>query len=240
MRNIEKVTIIEQIKIIKDIIFSPTKAFKKINRKPKWLIVFLTIGVGTMIISYLTLPFVVQVATLSIPPDISPNEAENVLNTMKPMRVIGIFLSPLFLLIGFLIIAVILWLIVQLFSEVDFKRIFSIVVHCGIITFLGSVLTLIILQLRGLRSIKSAADVQVSLGLDIFLRNPDLSLAFKTFLSNINVFSIWWIVLITLGISITSKISKTKSAFIAIFFWLFSTAIQIGLASLTGSLGKIG
>ncbi len=231
---------IKQIEIIKDIIFSPTKAFQGIDKKPKWLIAFSVIAVGTFIVNYLSLPFIVQVAKLSIPPGMSPNEFENKFNTMKLMLIIGIF-SPLFLLIGFLFIALILWLIISLFSdEADFKKTFSMVVHCGIIPFLGSVLTLIILQLRGVNSIKSAVDAQVSLGLDIFLRSQDLSLPFKVFLSNINVFSIWWVLLLALGISITSKISKTKSAFIAIFLWLFSVAVQIGIASLTNSLGKVG
>jgi len=241
LENNERITIIAQVKVLKDIFFSPERAFKEINKRPKWLIAFLIIGIGTIMTNYFILPFANRVATFSVASDTSYNEAENILNMMKSMQIIGIFLLPLFLLIGFLFTAVILWLIIRIFSdETEFKKIFSMVVHSRIILFMGSLLSLIILQLRGLQSIKSAADIQVSLGLDLFLRNPDLDLPLKAFLSNINVFSIWWIVLISLGISIAAKISRTKAIVIAIFFWLFSTAIQIGIASLIGSLGKIG
>lgn len=173
--------------------------------------------------------------------ELSSEQAGWIAQSAKSLTIVSATLSPFYLIIKFIIISVVLWIIISFFSdEADFKKIFSVVVHCGIITFLGSVLTLIILQLRGVDSIKSSTDVQVSLGLDIFLQNPDLSLPLKAFLSNINVFSIWWIVLITLGISITSKISRTKATLIAMFFWLFSTAIQVGIASLIGSLWKIG
>lgn len=174
-------------------------------------------------------------------PDINLQQIENELKFMKRYQTIGIVLSPLFLIIKFIFTSAILWLIIQLFAELDFKRLFSVVVHCGIIPFLGSILSLIILQLRGLQSIKSAVDIQVSLGLDLFFRNPDLNLPLRAFLSNINVFSVWWIILISLGISIIAKISRTKAIVITIFFWLFSAMIQVGIASLISSLsGKIG
>ena len=218
---------IEQIKIIRNIIFQPRKAFEDINKKPNWLTIFIILAIGTIIINYLTLPFMMKITKLSISSYISPDEAEKVLETAKRMQIMGIFSSPLLLLIGFLIVALVIWLAVNLFSEVDFKRIFSMVVYCGIIPFFSSVLSLIILEIRGLQSIENAMDIQVSLGLDIFLPKSDLSLPLKMVLSNINVFSIWWVVLIGLGISVISKISKFKSFFIAGFFWLVSNIIKI-------------
>ena len=236
----KKVAIAEQFNRITGTVFSSTKTFTKINSKPTWLIAYLTIGTGAILIGSLISPFIIQAQIVSMPSDMSLQQIENGLKFMKRYQTIGIALSPLLLMLKFLIISAVLWLIVQLFTEVDLKRIFSVVVHCGVITFLGSILSFLILRLRGLHSIKSAADVQVSLGLDIFLRNSDLDLPLKAVLSNINVFSIWWIVLISLGISIAAKISRTKAIVIAIFFWLFSTAIQVGIASLIGPLGKIG
>jgi len=236
----KKVTIAEQFNRITGTVFSSTKTFTKINSKPTWLIAYLTIGTGAILIGSLISPFIIQAQIMSMPSDISLQQIENGLKFMKRYQTIGIALSPLLLILKFLIVSAVLWLIVQLFTEVDFKRIFSVVVHCGVITFLGSILSFIILKLRGLQSIKSAADIQVSLGLDLFLRNPDLDLPLKAFLSNINVFSIWWIVLISLSLSITGKISRIKATVMAIFFWFFSTAIQVGIASLIGPLGKIG
>ncbi len=237
----EKVTFTNQLRNIVDMLFSPSKVFNGINKAPFWLTAYLFIATGTIIIRILYFPIMKQVSFVSFSSEFSSEQLRGIVQTAKSFNIISAALSPIYLLIKFIIIALLLWLMVMLFSDkVDFEKIFSLVVHCGIITFAGSVLSLIILQLRGLHSIEKATDVQVSLGLDIFLRNPDLNLPFKTFLSNINLFSVWWIVLITLGISITSKISRIKSAFVAIFFWIFSTAVQIGIASLLGSLGNIG
>ena len=236
----EKVIISEQFSRLTGIIFSSSKTFEELNNRPTWLVAFFTIGFGVILITFLISPFMMQAQTASMPSDMSLQQIENVLKFAKRFQIIGIVLSPLFLIIKFIFTSAILWLIIQLFSEVDFKRMFSVVVHCGVILFLGSIITFIILKLRGLQSIKSAADVQVSLGLDLFIQNPDLNFPLKAFLSNINVFSVWWIILVGLGISIIAKISRTKATIITAFFWLFSTMIQVGIASLIGSLGKIG
>lgn len=78
MENNERVTIIAQVKIIRDIFFSPERAFKEINKRPEWLIAFLVIGIGTIITNYLILPFANRAATLSIAPDTSYNETEKI------------------------------------------------------------------------------------------------------------------------------------------------------------------
>lgn len=232
----EKVIISEQFSRLTGIIFSSSKTFEELNNRPTWLVAFFTIGFGVILITFLISPFMMHAQAASLPSDMSLQQFESGLKFVQRYQIIGIVLSPLFLIIKFIFTSAILWLIIQLFSEVDFKRMFSVVVHCGVILFLGSIITFIILKLRGLQSIKSAADVQVSLGLDLFLRNPDLNLPLKAFLSNINVFSVWWIILISLGISIIAKISRTKATLITTFFWLFGTAIQIGIASLISSL----
>lgn len=237
----KKTRITRQVKSIADTIFSPSKVFNEINKAPSWLIAYLFISVGTIFIRLLYYPIITQVFLTSIPSDISSEQAKAIAQSAKSITIFSASLSPLYLILKFLIIAITLWLLVQLFTfETEFKKIFSLVVYCEIITFLGSVLTLIILRLRGLNSIKEAADIQVSLGMDIFLGNLDLSIALRTFLSNISIFSVWWIVLLMFGISITCRISRTKSAFIAVFLWLVAAFIQVGVASLIGSLGKIG
>lgn len=165
----EKVIISEQFSRLTGIVFSSSKTFEELNNRPTWLVAFFTIGFGAILIGFLVSPFIIQAQTVSMTPDINLQQIENGLKFVKRYQTIGIVLSPLFLIIKFIFTSAILWLIIQLFSEVDFKRMFSVVVHCGVILFLGSIITFIILKLRGLQSIKSAADIQVSLGLDLFL-----------------------------------------------------------------------
>jgi len=229
----EKVTFINQLRNIIDMLFSPSKVFNEINKTPYWLTAYLFIAVGTIFIRLLYLPFLKR-ASLSMFSEPSVEQSNAIAQSVKSLTLVSASLSPLYLILKFFIITIILWFIVQLFTfETDFKKNFSLIVHCGIITFLASFLKLIILHLREIDSIKSTAEIQISLGIDIFLKNLDLSLPFKTFLSNINLFSVWWIVLLASGISITSKISRTKSTFIAVFLWIFGTAIQVGVVYLT-------
>ncbi|MFW6172774.1 MAG: YIP1 family protein [Elusimicrobiota bacterium] len=229
--------IVNQAENIIDIVFSPSKVFNKISRNSFWLLAYIFIAIGTIFFRILHFPFIKQIFLSSWPPE----AAKSLIQSARSLTIISAALAPLYLILKFFIIAIILWLLVLLFTlETNFKKIFCLVVHCGIITFLGSILTILILYMRGLDSIESWTDIQISLGIDLFLGNIDLSLPFKTFLSNINLFSIWWIVLLMLGISIISNIPRIKSAFIAVFLWLFSTMFQVGIASIQSSLAKIG
>lgn len=230
-------SLIKEVRNIIDIIYRPSKVFNEINKAPSWLVAYIFITLGTIVIRLLYFPVLKRIFLSYWNPEYS----KPLIQTAKSLTILSASFSPFYLILKFLIISIILWLFVQLFAfETNFKKIFSIVVYCGIIAFLGSVLTLLILYLRGLESIKSGADIQVSLGIDLFLKSLNLSLPFKTFLSKINILSIWWIVLMALGISISSKISRTKSTLIAILLWLFSTGIQVGLVSLQTSLLKLG
>ena len=149
----EKVIISEQFSRLTGIIFSSSKTFEELNNRPTWLVAFFTIGFGVILITFLISPFMMHAQAASLPSDMSLQQFESGLKFVQRYQIIGIVLSPLFLIIKFIFTSAILWLIIQLFSEVDFKRMFSVVVHCGVILFLGSIITFIILKLRGLQSI---------------------------------------------------------------------------------------
>lgn len=227
-----EVPIGDQFNRVMQSIFSPSKAFQELDNKPAWLIAFLIIGTGTFLISYFTSPYIVQAGISDLPSNINSEHYENIVKLLQRSQFVGLALSPLFMFLKLLINALILWLVTNLFTELKFKKLFSLVVHCGIITFLRAILSYIILRLRGLQSIKSPADLQVFLGLDMFTRNQELSLPLKVFLNNINVFSLWWIWLLGLGLSIFTKISRKKTLMIVVFIWLFGTILQVGIASL--------
>jgi len=72
----------------------------------------------------------------------------------------------------------------------------------------------------------------VFLGLDLFFRNKNISLPLKAFLDNINMFSLWWILLMSIGLSIFTKLSRRKAAMIIFVIWSFNILLQVGLASL--------
>lgn len=231
--------VLEQFNNIIGVFFSSQRTFLRLKSNPSWLVTFLLIAAGTILISFIISPFVIQAQIVSFPSEVGPQQIEDGMRFIKRYQTIVIFLSPLFLIIKFLVNSAILWLIVQLFREADFKRVFSLVVHCALIQLLGSIVSLIVLKLRGIQSIRSAADLQVYFGLDMFLRNQELNIPLKAFLSSINLFSIWWIILVILGLSIITEISKSKATLIAVSFWLFSTMIQVGFASLLGSVNTV-
>lgn len=133
--------------------------------------------------------------------------------------VAGFFGTP----ISFLIFGLILWGIAKIAkSNVTFKQMFSLMIFISFITMIGQLLNqLIILAIAGdptilLTSLNSFVGATGILG---------------AVLGTIEVFSIWYYILLALGLIKVAMLSKPVALTITIIFF----AIGIGIAAITGA-----
>jgi hypothetical protein len=66
----------------------------------------------------------------------------------------------------------------------------------------------------------------------------DLSPLLVAFLSGIDVYLIWSLVLIGVGLVATSQLSKAKGALVTVIYWLLTVAVTLGLVALGQVLGN--
>jgi|GEM_PF-5116821 hypothetical protein len=226
------VRIINSLRNLLGIIFSPSQTFRHLKENPNFIIPALIIISGMILITILLSSFVIEAGKDFKIEEIEPTG----IIIMKSFSIIIV----LILLIGnWLFKSLFLWFFIQLFNgKGKFNHILSITCYSAIIPFLKEILNLILICIKTPSKITNLSSLQFAYGLDIFFSSEKISQTLYTFLGKINFFSIWHMTVLIIGISIISEFNKTKSTFIVLFYWLFSTTIQIGIISLAGSLVK--
>ena len=222
-----------------NIILSPSKVFREIDERPTWLMPFVIVSIGTALLTWLNLPLIEKIAFSAIPPDEVAQEQMRGIYTIG--QTVGIFLTPASVLINWLFSSILLWAIAHLFNEQPFfKKIFSLVSHCSIIGFIGIFLSWIILHLRGIDTISSLEDLDVSLGVTLLFSRGDLSIPIRTLLSHLNVFSIWYWIVMGLGLSIIFSFSRKRAMIVTGSAWGVSLLFSVGITMITETFKKSG
>ncbi len=220
-------------------IFSaPRQTFEAIDQKPTWLLPFL-IGIVIFMI-FQTLTVDIQMAerfeTMEAQGRLTPEQLDAARTQMMgPAKYIGYIAGPIVWLIMILIMAAIFYVAANLMigGDSSYKKVFAIVCWSGLI---GS-LSLIIMTLL----ILSKGTMQgVALDLTILLDTPPLggekSALYRIF-SNINVFTIWQIVLWIIGLSVSYKAITKKAAVPILSLWGIWIVLSIVLGPFFDTLG---
>ena|SRR6266404_1116444 len=201
-----------------NVFVDPGTTAKHAAKKGFWLWPALTLVIGFMVFGYLMVPYNTQLGEAKFQERAQTQNlpAEQLETGRKIAHVIGyvfIFAIPIFAILFSLLFA---WLINVMLSMLAakgrFRDTFGLFLACGLIPFLQVVAGYIEIRAKG-DPITSQEQIQPPFGLDIFLQGlHGVPLAFVHFFS---IFEIWYLVVLTVGISALYGISKGK-AFAAI------------------------
>jgi hypothetical protein len=178
------------------------------------------------------MPFT-QAAIASRMAQIAQQNPQAAANAAK-FQSIGIAFAPIFLLIGLLISAGLLWLLVMLLagSDAKFKTLLSLSCYVAVPTILLQVAGLVVLKMKGVDAVTSPDDLRPPLGLNLLA--PGTGGFVGAFLAGINPFSLWSMVLTAIGVQVTHKTSKGAAYTVAIISTLLGVLIGSAFASLGG------
>jgi len=131
----------------------------------------------------------------------------------------GIIVIPI---LGILIKSLVTYGIAHIFEgKAKFKTTFSVIIFAYFINVLGEIIRSIIgLLTRSYLVTTSPA---------LFLSQSDVNTPMFTLLSNLDIFSLWYLGVSVIGISIIHKISKVKAAVAVLLPW----GIMIGISLVT-------
>jgi len=216
---------------------SPKKAFEAVAEKPDWLaplILSILIGILVTLVVYPSVikPLIVEKAMEQMRdqgvPDDRIEEAMDVISGPKMFIITlaqGVITTPILLLI----LSGILFGAFSLFSgQARFVQVFSAFAYSGLISSLGGIV-------KGtLMWTQQSIHVGTSLAL---LLSEDMS---KTFLfrllGHFDLFTLWQLVVLIIGLSVIYKWKASKSAGIVLSLWV----LWVLLASLLGGLFRFG
>jgi len=217
------------------VLFSPGPTFADIARKPDWVVPALVIVVVFFAAAIITVPRI-DFETMSR----QAMEAKGM--TAGPQAEQGLrfaiafakgiqYVIP-FLLIGILAVAALLyWLGVRLVGgQATYLQVFSVVLY--------GFTPVVVRQLVKIPIILTKHDLDPRAVETVVRSSPAFLTSFKTnpmlfaFLSRLDVFSIWSLILIVIGLAAASKLSKTKTAAVVIVLWIVGTLVTLGFAAM--------
>ena len=222
------------------VFFAPDETFADIARKPDILVPLVVLTLITIISTVLIVPYfdmdamVAQQAEMiqKQNPNVSDADIERMGNITKAMGKVAGYLAPLFMIIGYVLIALVLWGAFRLMGgEGDFKQSLSTVLYAYFPRMiLGGIIGTVIIMMRGSLDPQEAASVMMT--------NPGFLVDYKeqpvlfALLTAIDLFIIWTIFLLATGFSKVSKFSKGKSAAIIVVLYLVTVVFKVGMAAL--------
>jgi hypothetical protein len=210
----------------------PDEEFARLNAHPTWFWSYFYLCAGQVAVEYLHSRIELRILASDVFNNLDPGRLESTRAFFRVMSYITVGLAPVAIAIVSLVTAGMLyWLIRLSVDGLKFNRLFSIAVHCWAIVLIGRYCNLLILYLKGPKKLLYLDDLRVNLGLDVFLKGNENAVT-KAILENITVFSLWYVVVLALGVSIVSGISKKKAAVAVAFVWALGVAWKVGQSML--------
>lgn len=223
---------------ILNVFATPTEVFLKVEQNPRWLGAFGFIAVVSIIVAVFTAPFAREITLLALSQKLQPDQATQAVAMSQRFQYIGMAVTPLLLLLRWLVIAAVFYFLAILLGTeaLKFKTVYAVVVYSEMILLLMGVINILVLYLKGIGSVHHITDLQAILGLDILLTDRSANLPLFTLLNSINVFSIWYLGTLTIGISVITNFSKLKSAVLVTSGWLLGVGFQVAFAAISMSV----
>ena len=209
-------------------IFSPAAAF---SPALSWRAALWPLALATTVelwLAYLTQPFVLQAVRAVAPPTMS-EVLEMQLAASLRFFMLGAVTRPAAFCI--VVTLVLFGLLVASGHVARLGRLLAVVATANLVLALKHAYVFGILQARGIGSISGPGDLEARVGLGAFLPVDDPVLL--VVVESINLFDIWFLVLITIAIQRTEQASTRAAGVIVLVAGLLACTYRIVLAALT-------
>ena len=224
---------------IAGVFFAPVETFADIARKPDILIPLLVILVIGYVTTFMVMPHLDWDAMLSQQSEMvkkqNPNVSDADLAQMgrftKAMAKVMGYIGPLLVIIGYLIIALVVWGACRMMGgQGDFKQAFSATLYAHFPRVILGIVASIVIMARGMVDPSTMATVVKSS--PAFLVDMKEQPVLFSLLSSLELFQIWTIILMIIGFAALTKLSKAKTAAIIISLWIITLVVKVGFAAL--------
>jgi hypothetical protein len=219
---------------ILDIYFAPSKVFNALKEKPQWIIplvvVLLVVAVTAVVTVSLTRETIIaRQEEMFQERGMSEEQIEQARQfTSGPIMMISSAISAALITAVLLVVfALVVHLFIPLFGgESSFKKVFSVICFSALVTVPAAILKIILIAITGSPYITTS----------LALLAPDLAKSSFTYqlLSGFDLFVIWEMVLVSMGISITNNLLRKNAYMLVFLIWFISIFIGIGLGNIFG------
>lgn len=225
------------------VLVAPKKTFESISRKPTWvipLVLLILIGAITAVLVTQKMDFgeVIQARVEERGASMSDEELDRVVSMMERFGwVFGLLGAVVMQPAGYLIIALLFFLAFKIAGEIDFPRAFSVTLYSLMPYLILSAITIVLLF--GRESIDAQAMQTQGLLMSnlAFLASEDSSPAVVALLRSFDFFTLWVLVLMSIGFAVVARVKTGTSAAIVFGIWVLWVIGKVGWAVISSSFG---
>lgn len=206
------------------IIISPTKVFELIKNKAlKWSILLIIMTILVVAFSLLNIPIKNEIMLKSdIATRVSSDQLAMIQNLQSKMQYINLIASAVQFLIKMAFFSLLLWGGVRLFrNNVKYVQIFSLFICAYFIIVLGDYFNTLINYIAGIEHINVRYNIY-KIGINVLFDVNKIGVFLYTFLYYINPFQIWFLLLVTYGLTYVTQIKLKYSFFIILSLWIIA------------------
>ena len=230
---------------IAGVLFAPVDTFEDIVRKPDVLAPMLLLLAIGYVVTFVIMPIMDWDSIISAQteqmhkqnPNMTNADIERATGMIKTFGKAMGYIGPMFGVIGWLVIAGVLFLAFRMFGgDGTYKQALSVTVYSWVPLTISSILLGIVAFSQHAFDPTKAATIVKS--------NPAFLVEMKehpvlfSLLSTIDLFTIATIVFLIIGFSVMSRFSRVKSAMTILTLWFAAVAVKVGFAALTAARMK--
>lgn len=224
---------------IAGVLFAPASTFEDIARKPDFIVPLLLILVLGYVSTILMMPHMdwdavtaqQMEAVKAKNPNMSQADMDRMARMTKAFGKVAGYVGPLFGIVWLLLISAVLLLAFRLFGgQGTFGQAFSTVLYSWMPMVINSIVLTIVAIGRGkIDPTKMATVVKSNPAFLVDMKEQPILFSL---LSNLDVFTIWMLVLLIIGCAAFSKTSRAKAAAIVLSLWAVAIVIKTAFAAL--------
>jgi hypothetical protein len=239
------------IETLAGVVVRPLATFERMRDATRghWWMVLVLAFLALVLVSIATVPIEAEAARSALQAQQENNDTsqlsesqqaqvEQVQNIFTSQAVLGgisVVTGCIGLVIGYLIRAGFVFLVgLALGGRATFRQVWRMSIWTTLPDVLRTVVSAVVIFITGSQSAP---------GLSYILTGAEVKAQpyLANFLQSIDIYVIWGLLLLWLGLTATSQLSRTKSAMVALSYWLLTLAFTLGFTALGQSLvGMMG
>lgn len=207
------------LRCLAGILISPRVSFSIIRQQQPWIGVLLVVSLANVVQVLALRPYILEASFTTF-----GGANERLEQVASVMFSVGLALAPVLLLFTWLLQALMIWLLTVAFGgDARFGQTLSLAAHLGVISFIGGLVPFLVLMLRGLEAIRTPSELAAAPSLNLLLSSD--SIALSAVYANITPITIWYTVLLGLGVSAVFRLSRQRALAVAVAYWAAATAL---------------
>ncbi len=218
-----------------NVLLDPTNTFVSIARRPTWvaplLILMLMSGlVSSLLFGKIDAAQVVREQVAAQGRTATQEQIAQGVTFFENLRGVAALITVLGFPLIMMLVATVFWFAFELAGqEMNYGTSLSVTLHGMMPMAVASLLTLPVILSRDSIPAREVMSGNVLVSNLSFLASSDAAPAWVAFLSSVDLFSLWTVVLLVIGYRTATKASTPKACAVVLFVWLGYVSMKVGL-----------